>query len=336
MKLFRNPLVKKPTLYFLLLTLLGGLAAYLCFGLLPTLLAMAMGAGGFLIFFFYNRARYNAIAALSSECDRVLHGEYHLDIDSGEEGELSILEHEIYKMTVTLREQADILKRDKIYLSDSISDISHQLRTPLTSLSLIHTLLRSPELAPEKRVSLTRDMGVLLERMEWLVAALLKISKLDTGTASFDQRAISVRELIAEASAPLAIPMEIRKQCLSIDCPEGITYTGDFAWSVEAMENILKNCMEHTPAGGTIQVSARETPIFTAITIRDTGPGIDPEDLPHIFERFYRGKNADPSSFGIGLNLARMIVLQQNGTIRAENLRGGGASFTIQFYKLAV
>lgn len=162
------------------------------------------------------------------------------------------------------------------------------------------------------------------------------MSKLDSGTANLIRETVDVKELIGRATASIAIPMELREQQLVTEFENDPTFIGDFPWTVEAVENILKNCMEHTPREGTITVNASENAIYTEIIIRDNGIGIDKEDLPYLFERFYKGKNSSNQSFGIGLALARMIIVSQNGTIKAENNPTGGAAFTIRFYKSVV
>ena len=145
------------------------------------------------------------------------------------------------------------------------------------------------------------------------------------------QEVVPLRELIRRAAAPLSIPMELRDQRLTVACGDE-AITCDSVWTAEALGNLLKNCVEHTPPGGTISVTALETALYTAITVEDTGPGFDPADLPHLFERFYKGKHAAETSYGIGLALARTIVTAQNGTIQAMNT-GSGAKFVIKFYK---
>lgn len=145
-----------------------------------------------------------------------------------------------------------------------------------------------------------------------------------------------MRSLIREATEALEIPLDIRSQTLVVDCEEEVSYTGDRAWMREALSNIVKNCMEHTPEKGTIWVQAVENAIYTEIVVRDNGPGIEKKDLPHLFERFYKGENSSEKSVGIGLALARMIIASQNGTVSAENSKEGGAKFSIRFYKSTV
>lgn len=272
------------------------------------------------------------IKGLSQEIDNILNGNEVINLSEYSEGELAILQSEVLKLTIQLREQAGVLQKDKTYLADSIADISHQIRTPLTSINLIIMFL-SKETTEQRRTELIKELKMLLSRIDWLISALLKMSKLDAGTAHIKQESVSVKELINQAIAPIAIPLELREQQIITQMNGDEYYTGDMSWSVEALENILKNCMEHTPGGGKIVILAHENSIFTEIVITDNGSGIDKDDLPHLFERFYKGINSSDQSVGIGLALARMIITNQNGTIKAENNRDGGAKFTIRFYK---
>lgn len=299
------------------------------------LLVLASGAVFLLLNLHFARRRYRAMAELSLRIDRVLHGHDSALITEHEEGELSILESEVKKMTVRLKESADLLRAEKAGLSRAMEDIFHQIRTPLTALNIEAALLAEEELPYERRVRLTREVRRQLQRVEWLVEALLKMSRIDAGTVEFSRDTVAVRELVEKAAEPLSIPMELRDQRLEL-AVEGETYAGDLAWSAEALGNVLKNCMEHTPAGGTISVSAEETALYTQITVQDDGPGFVKEDIPHLFERFYKGKDAGADSIGIGLALARMIVAEQGGTITADNLSEDGARFVIRFYKSVI
>ena len=277
----------------------------------------------------YNR--YKRISALAQDINKLLHGDNSINIGNYSEGELSILHSEIYKMTIRLREQQNRLINDKIYLADSIADISHQIRTPLTSINLMVELLLDSNTKEERKLQLIHELKGMLNRIDWLIMALLKMSKLDAGTVKFKRDEISIPELLDKACSPLLVPIELHGQTLSVNA-EG-SFVGDSAWTCEAIGNILKNCMEHTPEGGKLEIEATENAIFTEIIIKDTGSGISKEDLSHIFERFYKGKDSDDKSFGIGLALARMIITSQNGTIKAENRKEKGAKFIIRFYK---
>lgn len=295
------------------------------------LLACILISGVYLFTEFY---RYRRLQKLSNDLDNLLISGAPLPIREYEEGELSILANQIQKITLRLTEAAETIKADKVYLANSLADISHQLRTLLTAMNLTATMLRSKELSHERRIELVRELQGLLTRTDWLVESLLKLSKLDAGTVTLAKDAVSVKSLIDRASEPLGIPMDLRNQRLTVQCADE-SFTGDLVWTAEALGNILKNCMEHTPDGGTITVTAEETALFTQITVEDTGPGFEEKDIPHLFERFYKGVNASESSYGIGLALARMVITAQNGTIQAMNT-DSGAKFVIKFYKQVI
>ena len=282
-------------------------------------------------YFWFLRKRQERLRELSVQLDQLLHNGTPLLISEYSEGELSILANQLQKVTLRLQESAEQSQSDKQALAQSLADISHQLRTPLTAMNLTAAMLREPGLSEQRRMALGRELQNLVNRTDWLVESLLKLSKLDAGTVELRQEVVPLRELIHRAAAPLSIPMELRDQRLTVTSGDE-AITCDTVWTAEALGNLLKNCVEHTPPGGTISVTALETALYTAITVEDTGPGFDPSDLPHLFERFYKGKDAAETSYGIGLALARTIVTAQNGTIQAMNT-GSGAKFVIKFYK---
>lgn len=286
------------------------------------------------IFLLTERYRYRRLQRLSTDLDNLLISGTPLPIAQYNEGELSILANQIQKITLLLKESAEVVTADKKYLADSLADISHQLRTPLTSMNLTASMLRNPELTTEKRIELSKELRNLLTRTDWLVETLLKISKLDAGTVKLIQNSVRVKDLVSRAAEPLAIPMDLRNQQLSIHCKEE-TFTGDPIWTAEALGNILKNCTEHTPEGGTITVTVSETSLYTQIEVEDTGAGFNPKDIPHLFERFYKGVNASENSYGIGLALARTVITSQNGSVQAMNGETG-AKFVIKFYKQVI
>lgn len=297
-------------------------------------LVFTAGLAGIAVHLATEAYRYRRLQKLSSDLDKLLISGTPLLIREYDEGELSILANQIQKMTLRLTESAEAIKADKIYLADSLADISHQLRTPLTAMNLTATMLRDPELSTEKRLELTGELRSLLSRTDWLVETLLKLSKLDAGTVKLVRDQVRVAELVSRAAKPVAIPMDLRNQRLIIHCA-GECFTGDLIWTAEALGNILKNCMEHTPEGGTITVTAQETALFTQIEVEDTGSGFDAKDIPHLFERFYKGSNACETSYGIGLALARTVITAQNGTVQAAN-GITGAKFVIKFYKQVI
>ncbi len=278
--------------------------------------------------------RYRKLQKLSGDLDKLLVSGIPLPIAEYNEGELSILANQIQKITLLLKESAETVKADKKYLADSLADISHQLRTPLTAMNLTASMLRNPELTTKKRMELSVELRNLLTRTDWLVETLLKISKLDAGTVTLSRETVKVKDILTRAAKPLAIPMELRNQMLVIHC-ESESITGDLIWTAEALCNILKNCMEHSPEGGTITVSVADTSLYTQITVEDTGSGFDPKDIPHLFERFYKGSNASENSYGIGLALAKTVITAQNGTVQAMN-GDHGAKFLVKFYKQVI
>ncbi len=290
----------------------------------------AVCAGG--VHAVFLRRRYRDLAALCGGIDRVLHGQEDFLLSDNEEGELSILKSEIRKMTVRLREAADLLQQDKRRLSDAMADISHQLRTPLTTMQLTLSLLASESLSDERRLALTYELRESLERVDWLVETLLKLSGIDAGAITFAPETRTVAEWVRRAVEPFAVPMELREQKLTVRVGEE-RFFGDLRWCAEALENLLKNCVEHTPTGGEIRVESAETALFVELTVRDSGPGFDRRDLPRLFERFYRGRNAAAGSAGIGLAFARAVLEAQGASLRAENAPEGGALFRIRFPK---
>ena len=329
-KLLKNKEVRKT----LILQIIVALASILISHLIDEragIVALIFSSLLILIYYISTYKRYKRIASLASDINKVLHGDNSISLENYSEGELAILHSEIYKMTVRLREQQNNLINDKKYLADSIADISHQIRTPLTSINLLVQLLSAPNLTDERRQELTHELYGMLSRIDWLITTLLKISKLDAGTVTFKKEKVSLQTLINKSCSTLLVPIELRGQELVINTNGD--FVGDLSWTCEAIGNIVKNCMEHTQEGGKIEIEACENALYTEITIKDNGTGIAKEDMPHIFERFYKGKDSDDKSFGVGLALSRMIITSQKGTVKAENCNPHGAKFTIRFYK---
>ena len=280
----------------------------------------------------FTRWRYRQISRLSAYIDRILCGGKALDLRDNYEGELSILKSEIYKVTVMLTSQAELLKQDKNKLADALTDISHQLKTPMTSMGVMIDLL-GEDLPRDKKRGFLLSLRTQTERIHWLVTSLLKMAKLDAGAVDMKCEAVVVKELLSSAAEPIAIPVELKEQTLTFTGDDSVTLQGDFNWMREALVNVLKNCLEHTPVGGYIRAEWEDNPLYVQIRVSDTGPGISSKDLPHIFNRFYKGKDAEPGSAGIGLAMAKAVLEKQNGTITAGNATEGGAVFTIRMYK---
>lgn len=304
------------------------------------------------IFIILTNRRYRALAKMAANLDRVLAGERDIRLRDMSEGELAILSSEIDKVIARLNLTVDELQAEKLALSDSLADISHQLKTPLTSIAISTELIRDRLSArgdSEDLVERLRLIQTLQARVEDLVAALLKLARIDAGVIKLVCGAVDAHELVRKSFEPLAIAFDIADVRFSADVQDGASYEGDLTWSVEALENILKNCMEHTPAGGCVGVRVTEDVLACRIRIEDTGPGIAESDLPHIFERFYRGSRdanaapseVNPAGVGIGLALSKSLVTAQGGTLTAENLRDEngnvtGAAFNLVFFKAVV
>lgn len=288
------------------------------------------------IFLIFTVWRYRVIKKLSTYLRKISSGDYSLDLRDNREGELSILKNEIYKVTLKLSEQHSVLQNEKVKLTEAISDISHQLKTPLTSMVVMSDLLSNPSLPIDKRAEFTQCIQLQLERIDWLVSSLLKLSKIDAGAVRFERERVVVNELLRKAVAPLLIPIDIKEQILVVNGDDSTTFIGDENWTQEALINMVKNCVEHTPHGGTIHISFSENALFTEINITDSGEGITKEELPFIFKRFYKGKNASDESVGIGLAMAHAIIKSQNGTIDVKSDVGKGTTFMIKFYKKVV
>lgn len=304
------------------------------------------------IFIILTNRRYRALAKMAANLDRVLAGERDIRLRDMSEGELAILSSEIDKVIARLNLTVDELQAEKLALSDALADISHQLKTPLTSIAISTELIRDRLSArgdSEDLVERLRLIQTLQARVEDLVAALLKLARIDAGVIKLVCGAVDARELVRKSFEPLAIAFDIADVRFSADVQDGASYEGDLTWSVEALENILKNCMEHTPAGGCVSVRVTEDVLACRIRIEDTGPGIAESDLPHIFERFYRGSRdasaapseVNPAGVGIGLALSKSLVTAQGGTLTAENLRDEngnitGAAFNLVFFKTVV
>lgn len=322
--------------YFVLLQVAFSVVVVGVMSFFSLIAAIVVAVAALLLFasnLVYTRWRYREIEKLSRYLRQITAGDYTLDVRDNEEGELSLLKNEIYKVTQMLSEQGNSLARDKSKLTDAISDISHQLKTPLTSMMVMADLLSNADLSVEKRKEFTHNIRVQLERIEWLVSSLLKLSKIDAGTIHFKKEPIAVLELIRRSTEPLLIPMDIKDQRLRLDSEAEVSLVVDANWTVEALINILKNGVEHTGEGGEITVSYSDNALYSEIIIADNGKGIAKDDLPYIFKRFYKGKNANEGSIGIGLAMAHSIITSQNGDIEVTSEPGKGTTFMLKFYK---
>lgn len=307
------------------------------------------------VFAVFTHARYQELSLLSSKIDAILNGDRNLSFEGMQEGELSILANELDKMVSRLYLTTDQLERESASLADSLADISHQLKTPMTSMSIMCELMKTrvressniDEDDARYLLGKLRSVQLLQERVRWLVSVLLKLARIDAGVVKLATQQVDAAVVVKEAAESLAIPFDLANVELVLNLEDGSSYIGDAAWSREAILNVMKNCMEHAGEGGCVEVSVSHDALACRICIQDTGPGISPEDLPRVFERFYRGEDSgeatatDPSGVGIGLSLAQSLVSAQGGAIKASNARDRdgavlGARFDIVFFSVTV
>ena len=249
-----------------------------------------------------------------------------------QEGQIGLLKTELIKMTNILKEKVELLNNEKIFLNEVISDISHQLKTPMTSLIILNDLMYE-DLPKETKIEFLDKIKSQLNRMEWLIKSMLKLSKVEAKVIDFEKKEVKVSELIKKSISPSLISMEIKNIELTVNGDENISYIGDINWSCEAFVNIIKNCVEHTDTNGKINISYEENPLYCEVVIKDSGEGIDKKDLPHIFKRFYKGKSSKDDSVGIGLAMAKSIIESQNGDIYVKSEKNKGSEFHIIFHK---
>ena len=286
------------------------------------------------IIVLYLRKRDKKIKQITNYINQIKNKKYDLNIEENTEDELSNLKNELYKITIMLKEESEISKKDKENLKMSVEDISHQLKTPLTSITImLDNLKDNPNMEEKTKQKFIFEISKQVEWINWLVISMLKLSKLDANVVQFYDEKINLNKFIGEIIKNLEIPIEVKNQKIIIDGNENVSFIGDYKWQQEAITNIIKNCIEHNANNGTIYINYEENSLFTKITIRDEGEGIPKEDLKHIFERFYKGKNSSENSVGIGLALAKNIIEKNNGMINCKSELDKGTEFVIKYMK---
>ena len=251
--------------------------------------------------------------------------------ECSDEGLTGILQSEIYKVVALLREQYSTEKDRKEYMSDMLSDISHQIKTPLTAIQLMTELLEQPDLDGDKRLQYAEKIDSQVGRITWLIRNLLTLSQLEAGVLKMKPVSVDLGELMEDIRSSLEIMAEVKGVSLEVKVPD-TEIKADGHWLREALMNVIKNCIEHTDEGGNVQVKGSENNLYTELIIEDNGSGISEKDLPHIFERFYKADNSSPQSVGIGLALAKNIINAHSGIIEAESEKGRGTKFTVKIY----
>ncbi len=290
--------------------------------------------GILLIFICYQKQRNRKIQELVDYIRKIEHGIYRIEIEENEEGELSRLQNELYKITVMLRESSELAGQQKKALADSVSDISHQLKTPLTScLVLLDNLSESENMTEETRRRFLSEITGQLTSVSWLVQVLLKLSRLDAGVVELKEEELSVSALIRGAVEKVGLLAEWKQIDIQVMGEEEPCIKGDRHWLEEALVNLIKNAIEHSPEDSEIRIQVEDNQVYTCIHVRDFGSGISYEDQKHIFERFYRSADAGEDSVGIGLALAQEIIKRQNGYLTVESEPGQGTTFYMKFLK---
>lgn len=287
----------------------------------------------FLIFLFlrFNAKKDREINKITKCLEEINKRNYKIDIEEMSEDELSILKNELYKVAIKLKEDAENSKQAKKDLKDTLADISHQLKTPITSILIIlDNIIDNPDMDKNTREDFIRDIKRELLNMNFLALNLLKLSKLDSNTVHFMKKGVSLDEIVISSIKNIAPLCDLKNIMIIKNLEPGIKINCDLNWQVEAITNILKNCVEHSKENSQIDITTATNKVYHSIKIRDYGTGISKKDLPHIFERFYKGTGGSANSIGIGLSLAQKIIESNDGLINVET-GPDGTTFTIKY-----
>lgn len=299
------------------------------------MIALYLLSGAFLSLLAYHMYRERLfsreMAELLAFMVKVQQGHDLPEIEGQAEGEMQILRSELYKLASLLHREYQLERGRNRYLSDLLSDISHQIKTPLAAIQLMTDLLKEDNLSVDERRQFTGNIDQQIDRMTWLITTLLTEARLDAGVLRLKEEKVVIEHLLEEVIEGLQPLADEQGNALSLHCPEGLTFKCDRRWTAEALSNIIKNCLEHTK-DGKVAISVSQNNLSTDLIVEDTGSGIRKEDLPHIFERFYRGKQSETNSVGIGLSLSSAIITKQNGRVTATSQEGQGTRFHIRFY----
>lgn len=287
------------------------------------------------IYFLYSLSEYEKeIQKIREYVEQVSNGEYQTDIKTFSESEISNLRNDLHKIFIEIREKSEMLSKDRNILSNYLADISHQLRTPLMAISaMLDAIIENENNLDDYTKRFVYDISKQINQINWLTDDLLKMAQLDTKTIIFVKEETNIKELLQIVKENVEIFLEQKNIVLDIKSKKIINIVIDKMWIIEAFENIIKNCIEHSDDNTTIEIICTENPLYIEISIADNGEGIDEKDLPHIFERFYKGRKSN-KGFGIGLSLAKSIIESQNGEIAVKNNEfSSGSIFTIKLYK---
>lgn len=282
---------------------------------------------------YYQRKKNKTIKEITNFVKAINQNDYSLQIEKNGEGELYILKSELYKIMVKLKEENFHILKEKEALKNSVEDISHQLKTPLTSIRILLDSLENERMDPQLKKEFLRDIDKQTENMQSLIITLLKLARFDVGVVKMKKEPINLKDLLENVKDNLAILLDLKNQEIVINGKKDIFLIGDYFWLLEAFTNIAKNGLEHSDENTKLLIKYDSNPLMTKIVIQDGGAGISLEDQKHIFERFYKSKNANHNGFGIGLSLAKTIIEQNNGYIKCRSEVGKGTTFEIKILK---
>lgn len=287
-----------------------------------------------IIVFKYNHSESKKINEITKYIEEINRGNYKLNIEENTEDELSILKNELYKITIMLKEVAENSQKDKTTLKDSLSDISHQIKTPITSsLIMLDNILSDENMPEDIKKDFIKDIKREIINIKFLVESILKLSKIDSNSIKFIKKEVFIKDIINEAVKNVSMLSELKNIEIIVSGDDSIKTICDLKWQVEAITNILKNCIEHSYENRKIYINYNQNNMYTELKIEDNGTGIDAKDLPHIFERFYKGKNSSSDSVGIGLALSKSIIESNNGYIQVDSKLNKGTTFIIKYLK---
>ena len=285
------------------------------------------------VFFIYNRKKEKNINEIIQYIKQINKRNYELKIDSISEDELSILKNEIYKTTIMLKEIAENSKNDKQNLKKCLEDISHQIRTPLTSIIImLDNIIEDQKMDEKTKNNFIREIKRNILNINFLVENLLKLSKFDSNTIEYKKENTILANIIQNSIKNVSTLCDLKNIKIIVKGEENTKILCDFKWQVEAITNILKNCIEYSKENQKIYIEYSQNNVYTKVTIKDFGEGISAKDLPNIFDRFYKGKNSSMNSIGIGLALSKSIIEEDNGNINVTS-SNKSTIFTIKYYR---
>lgn len=286
------------------------------------------------IVLIYHINREREIKKINKYINEVNNGNYELKIEENTDDELTKLRNELYKTTILLREAAENSEKEKNSLSNSLADISHQIKTPITSIRImLDNIEENPEMDSKTREEFIAEISKQIDWISSLIISLLKLAKFDAGSIVMDDKDVNVKQLIDQVLSNLTIILDVKNIEVKQKIDDDIIIKADYNWQIEALTNIIKNAIEHSPENSTIYIEVENNNICVSIKIIDEGEGIDKKEIKHIFDRFYKAKKSSENNIGIGLSLAKTIIEKENGYIKVDSEIDKGTTFEIKYLK---